>query len=367
MMIERVYIHNFRCLENFSVDLASRSSALIIGKNGCGKSTFKNALAVFQKICRRAGRVGDLIASSDFTQQRTQIPMRFEMDLLLDQKQFSYAISFELPENFREARIAEEKLSVDGNDIFTRSQTQVTLSGGQMFRLDWHVPALPVINERPSENSIQRITSFFGSMLLLSPVPGSMSGFSEDESFELEQDASNLSAWFNGLLLRFPAAYHILYSYLKSLMPDLQSFENLPRGERGKQLLVKFENEQANGSLTVDFKHLSDGEKCFFLSALILAANKVSGPVFCLWDEPDSHLSLSEVSHFITELKKISNQKGQFLATSHHPSTIRSFSGDATLVFLRKSHLEPTIVRPLSEIEYRGDLIEALVRGEVYE
>ena len=33
-MIERLYVHNFRCLENFTLDLVGRSSALVIGKNG---------------------------------------------------------------------------------------------------------------------------------------------------------------------------------------------------------------------------------------------------------------------------------------------------------------------------------------------
>ena len=167
------------------------------------------------------------------------------------------------------------------------------------------------------------------------------------------------------VLLRFPAAYSVLYDYLKSVIPDIGSFENVPRGERGKQLLVKFEHEESERSLSVDFKQLSDGEKCFFLSALIIAANKVSGPVFCLWDEPDSHLSLPEVGHFMTHLRKMTNQRGQFVATSHHPETIRSFSDENTLVFSRKSHLEPTVVRTLAELSYNGDLIEALVRDEV--
>ena len=66
--------------------------------------------------------------------------------------------------------------------------------------------------------------------------------------------------------MRFPAAYSVLYDYLKSVIPDIGSFENVQRGKRGKQLLVKFEHEESERSLSVDFKQLSDGEKCFFLS-----------------------------------------------------------------------------------------------------
>jgi predicted ATPase len=365
-MIERLYVNNFRCLENFSIDFGpDRASMLVIGKNGSGKSTLRQAFGVFQNICRGSNRVRDLIAGSDFTQRRKHIPMRFEVELTLANKRFKYAISFEMPENFREARVAEEGLSVDGNVIFSRQQAQVNLPGGSTFRLDWHVAALPVINERPGESSIQEIKSFFASMILIAPIPANMSGFSEEESVELQHDAANFSAWLNALILRYPAAYNVLFGYLKSVIPDLASFENVPRGEKGKQLLVKFEQEEANRVLSIDFKQLSDGEKCFFLSALIVASNKINGPIFCMWDEPDNHLSLPEVGHFITQLRKMTNQNGQFIATSHHPETIRRFSDETTLVLTRKSHLEPTIVRTLAAFQYSGDLIAALIRDEV--
>ena len=85
-MIERVYVNNFRCLENCSIELADRPSALIIGRNGSGKSTLLRALDLFQNISRGTGRVRDLISASDFTQQRFEIPIRFEVELVLENK-----------------------------------------------------------------------------------------------------------------------------------------------------------------------------------------------------------------------------------------------------------------------------------------
>ena len=99
-MIERLYVHNFRCLENFTLDLAGRSSALVIGKNGAGKSTVLQCLKLFQSICRGSNRVGNLISASDFTQHRTDHPMRFEVELTLANKRFKYAVSFEWPAEF---------------------------------------------------------------------------------------------------------------------------------------------------------------------------------------------------------------------------------------------------------------------------
>jgi predicted ATPase len=87
--------------------------------------------------------------------------------------------------------------------------------------------------------------------------------------------------------------------------------------------------------------------------------------VFCFWDEPDTYLALSEVGHFVLALRKAFQSGGQFIATSHNPETIRRFSEENTLVLYRKNHLEPTQVRPLNEMQVNGDLVGALIRGDV--
>jgi DNA-binding SARP family transcriptional activator len=101
----------------------------------------------------------------------------------------------------------------------------------------------------------------------------------------------------------------------------------------------------------------------------VLAANDAYGPLLCFWDEPDNYLALSEVRQFVLALRKAFQFGGQFIATSHHPEAIRSFSDENTLVLSRRSHLEPTIVRPLKEVrargDFSGDLVGALVRGDV--
>jgi ABC-type cobalamin/Fe3+-siderophores transport system ATPase subunit len=364
-MIERLYVHNFRCLENFTLDLVGHPSAVLIGKNGAGKSTVLRCLEVFQSIGRGASRVGNLISATDFTQFRTDQPMRFEADLTIAGKRFKYAISFEWSPEFREARILDESLSVDGTPVFTRHQAQVHLFGGSTFGLDWHIFALPVINERPPARSIQDVKAFFASMVLIAPVPAVMTGFAEEPSIELQHDAANYASCLLAMLQQKPKAYSTFESYVKTVIPDFSSIENSPRGESGTQLIVKFGQEKPQANLSVDFKALSDGEKCFFLSAYIIASNVVGPPVVCMWDEPDSHLSLSEVGQFITSLRKMTNQSGQFIATTHHPETVRKFSDETTFVLTRKSHLDPTVVRPLSAFTYGGDLINALMRDEI--
>src|SRR5437762_5740619 len=109
-MIERLYIHNFRCLESFTLDFAGQRSALLIGKNGAGKSTVLDAIRVFQSICRGPNRVRDVIKAKEFARLDKSRPMRFEIDLILEQRRYKYAVSFEWPADFYEARIFEESL-----------------------------------------------------------------------------------------------------------------------------------------------------------------------------------------------------------------------------------------------------------------
>jgi ABC-type cobalamin/Fe3+-siderophores transport system ATPase subunit len=364
-MIERLHVQNFRCLESFTLELAGRLSAVVIGKNGAGKSTVLQCLKLFQSICRGSGRVGGLISAGDFTEHRTDRPMRFEVGLTLTNRRFTYTVSFEWPASFREARILDESLSVDGAAIFTRDKAQVQLSGGPAFGLDWHIFALPVINERPGERAIQDIKTFFATMILIAPIPANMTGFAEEPSMELQPDAANYASCLRALLVQKPAAYSVFDSYVRAVIPDFSSIENVERGESGTQLIVNFEQQNPPRSLSLEFKALSDGEKCFFLSAYIIASNTVGSPVFCMWDEPDNHLSLSEVGQFITGLRKMTNRRGQFIATTHHPETVRKFSDETTLMLTRKSHLDPIVVRPLADFTYSGDLINALIRDEI--
>src|SRR5215210_4470712 len=118
-MIRRLYVHNFRCLENFELSISQCSSVLLIGKNGAGKTTVGLALEILQRIARGTNRVDDLVKPKDLARGRVDVPMRFEIEVELDAKIYEYGIAFEFPEGFKELRVFEEKLAVGGKPIYT--------------------------------------------------------------------------------------------------------------------------------------------------------------------------------------------------------------------------------------------------------
>ena len=369
-MLHRLYIHNFRCLENFEFKPGDASSALLIGKNGSGKSTLVQALKVFQAIGRGSNRVGQLLKVSDFTLGRTDVPMRLELEVRLDGRAFKYTLALDLPERFKELRVLEEALVVDGEALYTRELAQVALQRQNAsqpearFNIDWHLLALPVIQDPSSTNALGVFREWLARMVLLAPMPRLMQGETLGETLEPQESAGNLADWLSGVLAQYPAAYAPLSQYLQQVMPDLLDFRFERAGKEAKALLVRFRAGKAQHEL--DFDVLSDGEKCFFLCGVVLAAHQSYGPLFAFWDEPDNYLSLSEVSHFVMALRRGFHQDGgQIWMTSHNEEAVRRFSHDNTWVLGRKSHLEPTLIRPLAELGIETDVIQALICGEL--
>jgi ABC-type Mn2+/Zn2+ transport system ATPase subunit len=350
--------------------VSGQPSVLLIGKNGSGKTTVGLALEILQKIARGTNRVGDLVKPKDLSRGRMDVPRRFEVDVELKAKVYEYVIAFEFPEGFKELRILEEKLAVNGKPVYTRNGAQVHLAKAAQgqekeasFRIDWHMVALPIVQEQSTADPLFIFKHWLSRMLILRPIPSLIIGDSNLETLEPNLQVTDFGAWFSGLLAYSPAAYSKIDEYLQQVMPDLKDIRNPVIGKDSRSLVVQFSNDQ--GSVTVPFADLSDGEKCFMICAVVLAANVHLGPVLCFWDEPDNYLALPEVGHFVVALRRAFQSGGQFIATSHNPEAIRRFSDENTLVLYRKSHLEPTIVRPLSELQVSGDLVGALIRGDV--
>ncbi|HXZ01647.1 MAG TPA: AAA family ATPase [Stellaceae bacterium] len=369
-MIRRLYVHNYRCLGNFEAPIVGHSSVLFIGKNGTGKTTLGLALEILQRIARGTNRVGELVKPRDLRERG--VPMRFEIEVELNHKVFKYAIAFEYPDGFRELRVLEEMLTVGGKPIYIREMAQVRLTREAQekeasFRIDWHLVALPIVQHRATNDPLFIFKQWLASILVLRPVPSSIRGDSDHETLQPNTQATDIGAWFAGLFAQAPASYSKIEAYLKQVMPDFLDIQNPQVGGESRSMFLRFSNQQ--GTLTLPFEYLSDGEKCFVIFAMVIAANDTVGPLCCYWDDPDNHLAPSEVGMAVMALRRAFKTHGQFIATSHDPEAIRSFSDENTFVLYRNSHLEPTLVRSVDQIRssgtFKGDLIDALVRGDV--
>ncbi len=374
-MLQRLYVHNFRCFENFEFKPLEQTASLLLGKNGSGKSSIRHVLSLFQSIGRGKTRVGELIKPSDFAQGRTQLPMRFELEVLLEGRAFFYTLALELPAGFRELRVLEERLSVDGEVVFKRDIAEVSVnrksrgSDDGVFTIDWHLIALPVIRSSATPTSHPSLTTWMANMVLLAPIPQEMIGEALGIDVAINEKATNLADWLAELLEIYPAAYSTIIEQLQQVMPDLSSFRFEKLGRDTRALMIQFSKDQSTIELPISV--LSDGEKCFILSAVLVAANQLGGPIFAFWDEPDNYLAVHEVNQFVVALKRcFLRKKGQLIMTSHNPQAILCFTDDSTWVLGRRSHLEPSIIRCLDELQPASSnddesLIQRLLNGDL--
>jgi predicted ATPase len=368
VVIRRFYVHNFRCLENFELPISGQSSALLIGKNGSGKTTVGLALQILQRIARGTNRVSELVKPKDFARGRADVPMRFEIEVELEGQTYGYSIALELPKGGKELLVLEEKIEVGGKPVYAREVGQALIEvkrGDRTFNfpIDRQLVALPIIQQQLTNDPVSVVKGWLARMMILRPMPSLISGDSNEETLEPNPQLTDFGAWFSGLVAHAPSAYAEIDNYLKQVMPDLKDIRNPSVGKDSRSLEIQFSNDQ--GTATFPFEDLSDGEKCFMICALVIAANHAYGPVFCFWDEPDNYLALSEVGHFVLALRKAFQSGGQFIATSHNPEVVRSFSDENTLVLYRNNHLEPTKVRALKDIRVNGDLVGTLIRGDL--
>ena len=365
-MLKKFYVHNFRCLENFQLELDD-ASALLIGANGAGKSTVTHALEILQRVARGATRVGQLVKPSDFPRGAADAPMRFEIEAEIEGQAFKYTLALELPKGFRELRVTEETLSCDGQARFDRQLSGVKFSAhgrAGEFVLDWHVVALPIVQATDEADPAAVFRRWLARMMIFAPAPSRISGISSTSTLEPERGLANLGDWFTGLVATEPSAYGHLTSYLGEIFPDFKAVQNPSIGGEAREMRVQFQVDDR--SLTLPFAALSDGEKCFFIAATALAAAEVYGPLVCVWDEADAHLGLSEVARFTLELRRAAGPRLQFVMSSHNPEAIRMFTDQSTWLLHRANHLEPTRVSRVADLPGRsGDLIGDLKRGDL--
>lgn len=366
-MLKKLYIHQYRTLQNFEISLEGLRSALVLGKNGTGKSSIFDAIEVLQKIGRGITQISQIISDQDFSFGEVHKSIIFELNAVLHGENYLYKLEVELPENVYQPRVKLESLLVEGKTILMRENGRTTLNGKAEFALDWHHVGLPLISTRSDQDPIEIFKTWLANILVLSPFPKLFSTTSRQDTAYLNRNATNLLDWLRRQQDRSQANRQI-EDFLTLRMPDLEYFQFETLGKEEKELTLTFKD--VNGKvLTLGFNQLSDGEKIFLLTAVLLSSLNSDKPTLCFWDEPDNFVSLAELRHFTTACRKAfenSKSGSQLILSSHNPLMINEFSGHNTLVLSRSSHLQPTRAQWLEEFNYlSASPVEAFENGEL--
>jgi len=366
-MLQKLYVHNFKCLQEFELNLQDLHTAFLLGKNGSGKTTIFDSIEIFQKIGQGITSLEELFDESSFYFNNTSLPIELKLNVEIDKRNYIYELSIEFPKSFMLPRVKYEKLVCDDKIILSREGGKTQVKQVSNFSLDWHHIGLPLISVNSEEDSLEIFRKWLKNIIIISPFPRHFQDLSKKESFVLAREGENLIDWIRHLLSSNPSLYSVMYSFLQKRMPDLKvfKFENLGRDDR--RLIFEFQNEK--NSKILDFSQLSDGEKIVCLGATILARQQNNSNILCLWDEPDNFISLTEVKYFTMEFRRAfenSSTSPQLIICSHNERVINSFSNHNIFVLKKSSHLLPTKIMLLQDIEYDSDtLIDAYEHDEL--
>jgi ABC-type cobalamin/Fe3+-siderophores transport system ATPase subunit len=367
-MLKKLYAHNFKCLQNFEFSPKGLNSVLLLGNNGSGKTTIFDALEIFQKIGYGVTSLRDLVNEKHWWQKNIRLPMTLEIELELEGDLFSYKLMIEWPLKFKEPRIKQEILTVNAKEILNRNEGQITFNASAIFLIDWHQVGLPLISTS-EDNPVALLRQWLRNIVILSPFPRYFSGRSKQETEFLKREGENCIDWARSIIPNNPEVYPDVLDFLKTRINDLEAFkwEKLGKEERGLEFTFKHDSK----TITFNYEELSDGEKMFFLSACLLAAQKTNGSMLCLWDEPDNYIGLTELKRLISDFRQAfdkNNQNSQLIVTSHNESVINEFSEHNTFFISKESHLSHSRIAILMEKRYQSRTVaDAYYNGELDE
>lgn len=368
MKVESLYVNNFRCLQNFTLDLSSDEALLLLARNGMGKSTVLAVLRILSEIARGETRVNELFNVRDFSFGNQSAPIRIKLRLADESREVSYELVVALNGKGGLEIVKEVFLALD-DESFVRDLSQ---TGGTVSPMERHFSLEADRLALPQDVQTHRLRQVLSDWVLVMPSPSQMKQTDSPANAGLEYTCANFLPWFKNLLGAQPFRYGDFTNELGAALRDFVAFRwNDPQQEPSPNLYLTFESG-SKGRYEVAFGELSDGEKSMVLGAALIVLSKMKPGYFCFWDEPDNYLAVSDVQGFITRLRKSFRiNGGQLLISSHNLETIRTMGLESTVIMRRPSHLEPaSLIRVdgvLKSDESREQYIQAVLSGDIYE
>lgn len=353
-MIRRLYVNNFKCFVNFTLELGPKQ--VIVGDNGSGKSTLFEVLSLLRRFANDGERAADLFPSATRTRWFRTDGQTFELDAQLAEGLFRYRLRLELAGPKDEPEVTYESVTVDGKFLFDFSNEQVQLYNdqheeGAKYPFDWHRSALATISGRSDNRKLSAFKDFLGSVLCVQVDPRAMPALAETEDEGLARYAGNFASWYRHAQAEDASAAIELHADLRKVLPGFDSITLKSMGENRRLLSVRFAR-QAPGETSrfseFSFGELSDGQRSLIALYALLRFAIQRGQTVCI-DEPDNYLALAEIEPWLNEvLDTVDDGDGQVLIITHHPEIIDRTVLEMGLQLTRHG-LEPVQAAPFQQ------------------
>lgn len=363
-MLTRLYIDNFLCLVNFELELDETN--VLLGSNGCGKTSVLRALSLLQNLISRGTRVDEVMSTGDLTRWQSRNEQRFELNLTLNQNIYHYTLVIDHDRERRRMRISKEQLTHDDQPIFDFRDGNAQLyhddySKGPEYPFNWSCSGVSSLNERPDNQKLTEFKRAIARLIIVSPCPPLFQAEARSEDDCLDLYMKNFVSWYRHASQENMGGILTLFKDLREAMPGFDSINLTESGENSRAMKIRFHGSDDNHK-TIPFRldELSDGQR--LLVALYSLIHLSPSQTLLFLDEPDNYLALREIQPFLV---KISEECGDTLAQaviiSHHPVTIDHMAGASGRWFYRDGGINPVRVRSKPDQVIEGVALSKIV------
>ena len=329
-MLSRLYVDNFRCLENFELNLDETN--VFLGRNGTGKTSVLNVLRNIQSLVVRGSKVDAVFPARDISLNGQRNEQRFEIETRVDGEAYRYSLTVQHDLSRSKMRVWEETLEHDGNPIFEFNNGEARLyrddysQGGPPYPFDWSQSGIGFLNERPDNKKLTRFKEDIANYIVVSCCPAFMDPETRTEDEFLEPLMQNFVGWYRRAAQENMSSIAPLFETLRGALPDFDSINLTESGENSRALKAIFQGPSSE-SIRYGFDQLSDGQRALIaLYSLIHLSSDRRVSLFV--DEPENYLALGEIQPWLAEAAERTGESlGQLVVASHHPVIIDYMAG----------------------------------------
>ncbi len=366
-MLTRLYADNFLCLVNFELMLDETN--VLLGPNGCGKSSVLHVLRRIQQLVSKGARLEEAFPTGDLSLTQDRNRQVFELDLEIDGSAYCYTLGIEHDRHRRRMRIHKESLTHNDRQIFDFIDGNAQLyhddyAKGPSYPFDWSRSGIGSLNERPDNQKLTRFRQAMAGFVIASPCPPVFEPESRSEDDFLDLLLRNFVGWYRHAAQENMGAVAALFETLGEVLPGFESMSLTESGESSRALKVVFRRSSEDSRLVrYGFNQLSDGQRALvaLYCLIFLSAN---GRSSLFLDEPDNYLAPREVQPWlVAAAEQCGVTLEQVIVVSHHPITIDYMAGSKGRWFYRNgSDLVRVSTEPGRTIDGLS-LAETVARG----
>jgi energy-coupling factor transporter ATP-binding protein EcfA2 len=338
-MLTRLEIDNFRCFEGFVWEPASKQ--LILGANGCGKSSMMDALSNLRRFVSGDAKVDELFPLRERTRWLDRAEQKFSLHAEIDGVSYCYRLVIGAAGDPIKPFVQSETLDCD-NGAFRLSFEQGIVRIGHpdepeaLYRIGGGRSAISSVVGGNTDTSAHadRFRRWLGKVSCFRLNPFQMASRAEGEDADPKRDLSNFAEWYRSLYQSHPKRAHALF---KSLEETLDGFDSiaLQDAAEGVRLLNVLFQRDGEKPVSFRFNELSEGQRCLICLYTILHFVIAEGRTVII-DEPENFVSLREIQPWLmTASELVTDSHAQLILISHHPELIDQWAPRHGMRFLR--------------------------------